>query len=160
MTNKEKYINSFSAVEPSDEIKERILSMTDSKKRTPLRVIAIVALTIAMMMLAMFTANAATDGAVYEKISEVSKEISRKMVVMINFNGEDIPVEAKETVTIDEDGKKSVSVLVDLPSIENGETDGEIVIALDGAIEDVIGESEKADTYSISVTSWLRMENK
>lgn len=153
MTNKEKYINSFSAVEPSDEIKERILSMTDLKKRTPLRVVAIVALTIAMMMLAMFTANAATDGAVYEKISEVSKEISRKMVVMINFNGEDISVKAKETVTIDEDGKKSVSILVDLPSIENGETDGEIAIALDGAIEDVIGESEKADTYSISVTS-------
>lgn len=67
MTNKEKYINSFSGVKPSEEVKERILSMTKLKKRYSFKALAVAVAVFVMLAMAMLTANAATDGAVGEK---------------------------------------------------------------------------------------------
>ena len=61
MTNKEKYINSFSGVEPSEEVKERILSMTKLKKRYSLKALAVAVAVDMLLTMAMVTVNAATD---------------------------------------------------------------------------------------------------
>lgn len=160
MTNKEKYINSFSGVEPSDEIKERILNMASTKKRYSFKALAVALAVLMLIATAMLTANAATDGAIGEKISEVGKEISEKIIVM--FNGEEIPVEAKKSVTTDENGNSIVSFAIDLPDIENNETDDEVVFALDGLMNDTgeitIGEANENGevdtyTYQIQITS-------
>lgn len=63
MTNKEKYKASFSGVEPSDEILERVFDMTSTKKKVSFKkVIAIAAAIVMILAMAMVTANAASDG--------------------------------------------------------------------------------------------------
>jgi len=151
MTNKEKYINSFSGVEPSDEVKERILSMTKLKKRYSFKALAVAVAVFIMLAMAMLTANAATDGAVGEKITEVSKEISEKITVL--FNGEEIEADCKTTVFTDENGNKGTITTVILPGVsdssddENSESYGKIVVDYDKVLEDycaeVIQESEE-----------------
>ena len=150
MTNKEKYINSFSGVEPSDEVKERILSMTKFKKKYSFKALAVVVAALIMLTMAMLTVNAATDGAVGEKINEVSKEISGKITVL--FNGEEIEADCKTETFVDENGNKGVISTIILPGVsdssdyENSESDGEIVVEYDKVLEDfgevVIQESE------------------
>lgn len=151
MTNKEKYINSFSGVEPSEEVKERILSMTKLKKRYSFKALAVAVAVVMLLTMAMVTVNAATDGAVGEKINEVSKEISEKITIL--FNGEEIEADCKTTVITDENGNKGVITTVILPGVsdssgdENSENDDEIVFAYDKALEDTsantIQESEE-----------------
>ena len=131
MTNKEKYIYSFSGVEPSDEVKERILSMTRLKKRYSFKALAVAAAVVMLLTMAMVTVNAATDGAVGEKINEVSKEISEKITIL--FNGEEIEADCKTTVITDENGNKGVISTIILPGVsdssedEKSESDDEIV---------------------------------
>lgn len=136
MTNKEKYINSFSGVEPSDEIKERILNMASTKKRYSLKALAVVLATLMLIATAMLTANAATDGAISEKISEVSKEITEKISVM--FNGEEIEVTVKQKVVTDENGDLNIFEII-LPENppENAQGDDEVVFELNEVMEDV-----------------------
>ena len=150
MTNKEKYINSFSGVEPSEEVKERILSMTKLKKRYSFKALAVAVAVVMLLTMAMVTVNAATDGAVGEKINEVSKEISEKITVL--FNGEEIEADCKTTVITDENGNKGVISTIILPGVsdsskdEKSESDDEIVVEYDKVLEDfgevVIQESE------------------
>lgn len=123
MTNKEKYINSFSGVEPSDKIKERIFSMTEPKRRTPLRVVAVIAVVIATMMLAMLTANAAADGEIVEKISEAGKAF------VVLLNGETVRAKVDKTVITDENGNEIANVSIEIPSLEGSETPDEILIS-------------------------------
>ena len=152
MTNKEKYINSFSGVEPSEEVKERILSMTKLKKRYSFKALAVAVAVVMLLTMAMVTVNAATDGAVGEKINEVSKEISEKITVL--FNGEEIEADCKTTVITDENGNKGVISTIILPGVsdsskdEKAESDDEIVVKYDkvvfeGAGAEVIQESEE-----------------
>lgn len=152
MTNKEKYINSFSGVEPSDEVKERILSMTRLKKRYSFKALAVAAAVVMLLTMAMVTVNAATDGAVGEKINEVSKEISEKITVL--FNGEEIEADCKTETFVDENGNKGVISTIILPGVsdssgdEKSESDDEIVeeyakVVFEGAGAEVIQESEE-----------------
>ncbi len=135
MTNKEKYINSFSGVEPSDEIKERILNMASTKKRYSFKALAVVFAALVLIATAMFTANAATDGAIGEKISEVSKEITEKISVM--FNGEEIEVTVKQTVVTDENGDSNIFEII-LPENphENKQGEDEVVFELNEVMEE------------------------
>ena len=162
MTNKEKYINSFSGVEPSEEVKERILSMTRLKKRYSFKALAVVAAVVMLLTMAMVTVNAATDGAVGEKINEVSKEISEKITIL--FNGEEIEADCKTTVITDENGNKGVISTIILPGAsdssddEKSESDDEIVFryykALQDASENTIQESEETTVaFEIKVES-------
>lgn len=123
MTNKEKYINSFSGVEPSDEFNERIFNMTEPKRRTPLRVVAVIAVVIATMMLAMLTANAAADGEIVEKISEAGKAF------VVLLNGETIKAKVDKTVITDENGNEIADVRIEIPSLEENEAIEEILIS-------------------------------
>ncbi len=151
MTNKEKYINSFSGVEPSEEVKERILSMTKLKKRYSFKALAVAVAVVMLLTMAMVTVNAATDGAVSEKINEVSKEISEKITIL--FNGEEIEADCKTETFVDENGNKGVISTIVLPDVsdsskdEKSESDDEIVFrynnALQDAIENTIQESEE-----------------
>ena len=150
MTNKEKYINSFSGVEPSEEVKERILSMTKLKKRYSFKALAVAVAVVMLLTMAMVTVNAATDGAVGEKINEVSKEISEKITIL--FNGEEIEADCKTETFVDENGNKGVISTIILPGVsdsskdEKSESDDEIVVEYDKVLEDfgevVIQESE------------------
>ena len=135
MTNKEKYISSFSGVEPSDEIKERILNMASTKKRYSFKALAVVLATLMLIATAMLTANAATDGAIGEKISEVSKEITEKISVM--FNGEEIEVTVKQKVVTDETGDSAIFEII-LPENppENAQGDDEVVFELNEVMEE------------------------
>ena len=150
MTNKEKYINSFSGVEPSEEVKERVLSMTKLKKRYSFKALAVAVAVVMLLTMAMVTVNAATDGAVGEKINEVSKEISEKITIL--FNGEEIEADCKTETFVDENGNKGVVSTIILPGVsdssgdEKSESDDEIVVEYDKVLEDfgevVIQESE------------------
>lgn len=162
MTNKEKYINSFSGVEPSEEVKERILSMTKLKKRYSFKALAVAVAVVMLLTMAMVTVNAATDGAVGEKINEVSKEISEKITIL--FNGEEIEADCKTTVITDENGNKGVISTIILPGVsdssddEKSESDDEIVFryykALQDASENTIQESEETTVaFEIKVES-------
>ena len=162
MTNKEKYINSFSGVEPSEEVKERILSMTKLKKIYSFKALAVAVAVVMLLTMAMVTVNAATDGAVGEKINEVSKEISEKITIL--FNGEEIEADCKTTVITDENGNKGVISTIILPGVsdsskdEKSESDDEIVFryykALQDASENTIQESEETTVaFEIKVES-------
>ena len=162
MTNKEKYINSFSGVEPSEEVKERILSMTKLKKRYSFKALAVAVAVVMLLTMAMVTVNAATDGAVGKKINEVSKEISEKITIL--FNGEEIEADCKTTVITDENGNKGVISTIILPGVsdssddEKSESDDEIVFryykALQDASENTIQESEETTVaFEIKVES-------
>ncbi len=140
MTNKEKYISSFSGVEPSDEIKERILNMASTKKRYSFKALAVVFATLILIATAMLTANAATDGEIGEKVIELSKEISEKISVVVN--GKEIEATFNYKPITDENGKTSIVEIVipenlpeNLPEKEQGED--EIVFELNEVAEDV-----------------------
>ena len=67
MMNKERYKQAFSNIHPSDEAIERIFDMTQKKtKRIKFKVLLTAAIVIALSVCAVFSANAATDGAVFE----------------------------------------------------------------------------------------------
>ena len=162
MTNKEKYINSFSGVKPSEEVKERILSMTRLKKRYSFKALTVAAAVVMLLTMAMVTVNAATDGAVGKKINEVSKEISEKITVL--FNGEEIEADCKTETFVDENGNKGVISTIILPGVSNSsgdeksESDDEIVFryykALQDASENTIQESEETTVaFEIKVES-------
>ena len=162
MTNKEKYINSFSGVKPSEEVKERILSMTRLKKRYSFKALAVAVAVFVMLAMAMLTANAATDGAVGEKLNEVSKEISEKITIL--FNGEKIEADCKTTVITAENGNKGGISTIILPDAsdsskdEKSESDDEIVFAYNKALQDAsaktLQESEETTVaFEIKVES-------
>lgn len=134
MTNKEKYINSFSGVEPSEEIKERILNMTQKKKRYSFKALSVVFAVLILIATAMLTANAATDGAIGEKISEVSKEITEKISIMIN--GKEIEATFKYTPVSEENGKTGlIEVIIPDKLSENKNGDDEVVFELNEVMD-------------------------
>ena len=140
MTNKEKYISSFSGVEPSDEIKERILNMASTKKRYSFKALAVVLAVLIMVAAAMLTANAATDGAIGDKVIELSKELTEKISVVVN--GKEIEATFNYKPITDENGKTNIVEIVipenlpeNLPENERGED--EIVFELNKVMEDV-----------------------
>ena len=140
MTNKEKYISSFSGVEPSDEIKERILNMASAKKRYSFKALAVVLAVLIIVAAAMITANAATNGAIGDKVIELSKEVSEKISVVVN--GKEIEATFNYKPITEENGKTSIVEIVipetlpeNLPENEQGED--EIVFELNEVMEDV-----------------------
>ena len=140
MTNKEKYISSFSGVEPSDEIKERILNMASTKKRYSFKALAVVLAVLMIVAAAMLTANAATDGAIGEKVIELSKEINEKINIVVN--GKEIEATFNYKPITDENEKTSVVEIVIPESLpeslsENEQGDDEIVFEWNKVMEDV-----------------------
>lgn len=112
--NKERYKNAFSGVRPSDQCIERIVSMTDNKKKTLKKgwIVAIAAVLI--LACALFTVNAATDGAIFQ--SELFQGI------IVRFNGAESRITDFEYTaerTTDSEGNEVVKYSFDLPNDGN-----------------------------------------
>lgn len=113
--NKEEFVSVMSGVQSSDETLERIMNMTTPKKHFRVRKSLVVVLAIIMILaLGGVSANAATDGAVAEYISNTVK-------VLVNGK------ETDSEITTDENGSKHIKINGDLQT--NGEN--EIVIKND-----------------------------
>lgn len=98
MNNKELYIDVMSGIQPSKDVIERIMDMTNQKKKfRPRKSLIAVLVVIAMLAFGGITANAATDGAVAEYISNTVK-------VLVNGK------ETDSTVTTDENGGKHIEI--------------------------------------------------
>lgn len=101
--NKNEYKKAMSGVHPSEQAVERIMDMTNSKRRKGLRkgVIAVLVI-LSVLLCSGLTANAATDGAVAEAINQGIKRIT------LRINGEEVDPD-KYLVSynkhIDENGK-------------------------------------------------------
>lgn len=94
--SKKQYTETFSKLHPSDESIERIMSMTDKKYVSGVRkTLIIAAVVISILCSVGLAANAATDGAVADSVSEAFETVSKKITVMVN--GEE--KEADVTVT-------------------------------------------------------------
>lgn len=115
MSNKELYKSVMSSVQPSEDVIERIMDMTNAKKKfRPKRGLVAVLVIVAILAFGGITANAATDGAVAEYISDTVK-------VLVNGK------ETASTVTTNENGEKHIKI------------DGKVT---DGANEIVIKDEE------------------
>lgn len=111
--NKTNYKNTFSKIHPSDETVERILDMTNKKQTISFKKAFAVVLVIALIICSVgIMADATTDGAVTEKISEVADKVSEKFHVLVNGK----EAENFEIVTeTDEDGRTHYKANIDLP---------------------------------------------
>lgn len=80
--NKNKYKEAFSKIQPSDNVEERIVNMTTNRKNfISFKRVLITALVVVSLLCSVGVfANAATDGAVGEAISQVAE----KVIVFIN----------------------------------------------------------------------------
>ncbi len=103
MMNK-KYKNAFSLVAPSDESIERIFDMTERKRKISFKPLLVAAIVIIASVGGLFTANAATDGEVFEAIEQ--SEVVKKLVVYINGQKAELNEDQYEYHTeVGEDGK-------------------------------------------------------
>ena len=108
--NKKQYQNALSGVRPSEQSIERILSMTENKQKHVKKgwIIALAAAFI--LACALFTVNAATDGAVF------NGELIHGLIVRINnkeMRLEDYAYTVEDTT--DKDGNPVVHYSFDLP---------------------------------------------
>lgn len=109
MMNKEKYKQVWSQIYPSDEAVERILDMTQNKKkRFKFKGIIIAAAVIAALFCGTLTANAATDGALFAGVHMI---LNGEKVNIVDY------VKNYESYT-DENGNEIVSFEVELPEDE------------------------------------------
>lgn len=95
--NKTEYKEAFSKIHPSDKVEERIINMTTNRKNfvSFKRVLVTALVVISLICCAGVFANAATDGAVGEAISQAAQK------VIVFINGE----ETKQDLLIFEEGK-------------------------------------------------------
>lgn len=110
MNNRELYIDVMSGIQPSENVIERIMDMTDSKRKfKPKKGLIAVLVVIAILAFGGITANAATDGAVAEYISNTLTAL-----VTTGENGEKL-------VTIDGEVQGAGEIVL---KDENGTTEG------------------------------------
>ncbi len=129
--NKTEYVAAFSKVHPSDEAVERIMDMTNRKKNKSFRRLLITAVVIISLVCSVgVIANAATDGAVGEAISEAVEVVTNKVIVLIN--GEKTEQEIILEEGVGKDGEPYYMGEISVTSPE-GETESVIEFELDGS---------------------------
>jgi hypothetical protein len=108
--NKARYQKAFSGVRPSEQCIERIIAMSENQRK-PVKKGWIIALAAAFILLcALFTANAATDGAIF------NGELFEGLIV--RFNGKETRLNDYEytvELTTDANGEEVVRYSFDLP---------------------------------------------
>ena len=98
--NKKEYKEVFSKIQPSDEAEERIMYMVNRKKLSGLKRVLITALVAVSLLCTMGVfANAATDGAVSEAISQVVEKVT------VIINGKETEQELILEEGVDKDGE-------------------------------------------------------
>lgn len=108
--NKERYQNAMSGVRPSEQSMERILTMSEKKTKRVKKGWVIALAAVIVLLCALFTANAATDGALF------NGELFQNLKVFLNGREYQLDdyVSLKEEIT-DQDGNAVVHYAYDLP---------------------------------------------
>lgn len=119
--SKKQYIEAFSNIHPSDESIERIMNMTNKKCISGFRkALVIIAVVVTIFCSIGLVANAATDGAVAETISEVAESVSKKITVIVN--GKESKVDLIEETNADGE----TCYIAEIKS--DGDTKGDFII--------------------------------
>lgn len=120
--NNELYRGVFSNVHPSDTAIERIMNMTEKKKkRYAVRTVAVIAAVISALFVSGIIVNAATDGALKESAAAVAESIKQKFNLTINGKTKD----ASELTPFESELVNEI--VEDLP-----ETEGKLNIQIEG----------------------------
>lgn len=137
MNNKKLYIDVISRIQPSEDVIERIMDMTNQKNKfRPRKSLIAVLVVIAMLAFGGITANAATDGAVAEYISNTVKAFvttGENGEKLVKIDGE-IQDGAGEIVLIDENGTTEGVLHYDIQSDDDGvewSSDSDVNISAD-----------------------------
>lgn len=114
--SKKQYTDTFSNIHPSDETIERIMSMTNKKHFTGFSktLVALVAV-ISILCSIGLVANAATDGAVAETVSEVFEVVSNKVTILINGKETEAEIDVSEKTNSDGEKYYEAEIKVDIP---------------------------------------------
>lgn len=131
--NNEEYRQVFSNIRPSDGFEERIMNMTEKRKNIRAgRVIAVVLAVVVALSFVAVAANAATDGAIGESVSNAVSEtfetFSKKIAVFVN--GKKVDAQINVTEETNEEGNIYYigRASVDLP---NGEEEVTVSFGFD-----------------------------
>lgn len=128
--NKNDYKKAMSAVRPSDQTVERIMDMTQTKKRRGLKkgIVAVLVI-LAVLICGGITANAATDGALFENVK-------------LFINGEEVAADdfVDYNAYTDDEGNDVEEYIVSIPD-ESDVSDGEI--RFEKGAEELTTESEE-----------------
>ncbi len=114
--SKKQYTDTFSNIHPSDETIERIMSMTNKKHFTGFNktLVALVAVILLLCSIGL-VANAATDGAVAETVSEVFEAVSNKVTILINGKETEAEIDVSEKTNSDGEKYYEAEIKVDIP---------------------------------------------
>lgn len=127
--NKKEYKEAFSKIQPSDKVEERIMYMINRKKFKGYKRVLVTALVvISLICCAGVFANAATDGAVGEAISQVAEAAVKKVVVLINGKKTEQEIVLEESVGKDGEVHYKGEVLITDP---DGEETGKVEFEMD-----------------------------
>lgn len=132
--NRTDYKSAFSQIRPSDGSIERIMEMTNKKHHTNVkRLVACIAAVALIICTLGVIANAATDGAVSEAISDAAEKLTKRVHVFVN--GEKVDADVKVEEYTGDDGKTYYTgeILVTEP---NGDTYSKIEFEIDGSDTD------------------------
>lgn len=143
--NKSKYTATFSNIHPSDETIERIMSMTNKKIFTGFRktLVALVAV-ISILCSIGLVANAATDGAVAETVSEVFEAVSNRIIIFIDGKATEADINISEKTNADGEKYYDAEIKVDIPDSDTEvkcelQLNGDIVLSdIDSALQENI----------------------
>ena len=127
--NKKDYKEVFSKIQPSDKVEERILNMINQKRTISFKRILITALVVVSLLCSVGVfANAATDGAVGEAISQVAEAAVKKVVVLINGKKTEQEIVLEESVGKDGEAYYKGEVLITAP---DGEEEARVEFEMD-----------------------------
>lgn len=135
--SKKQYTDTFSNIHPSDETIERIMSMTNKKHFTGFSktLVALVAV-ISILCSIGLVANAATDGAVAETVSEVFEAVSNKVTILINGKETEAEIDVSEKTNSDGEKYYEAEIKVDI-SDAYAEVECELQLDGDTVMEDI-----------------------
>lgn len=135
--SKKQYTDTFSNIHPSDETIERIMSMTNKKHFTGFSktLVALVAV-ISILCSIGLVANAATDGAVAETVSEVFEAVSNKVTILINGKETEAEIDVSEKTNSDGEKYYEAEIKVDIPDAY-AEVKCELQLDEDTVMEDI-----------------------
>lgn len=135
--SKKQYTDTFSNIHPSDETIERIVSMTNKKHFTGFSktLVALVAV-ISILCSIGLVANAATDGAVAETVSEVFEAVSNKVTILINGKETEAEIDVSEKTNSDGEKYYEAEIKVDIPDAY-AEVECELQLDGDTVMEDI-----------------------
>lgn len=141
--NSDNYKKAFSNIRPSDESLERIFDMTEKKKRARgfKKGLIVVIAVLSVLMCGALTANAATDGAIAQTISEGINSI--KLII----NGKEVETDkyiSNVGEYVDDNGRTVSEYEISIPD-EDAKIDYEIVKDNDGVEFNMSAEGVKGE---------------